>query len=105
MSAAHCMHRVHTLPTRAAMCLLSTSLFAQCPFIVYANPKPNIQNARIWRQDLSLKCVPVFHLAIPAELMLLCRLGAFGFATNTTDLMKEMDGATSFLKTLKLPPI
>jgi hypothetical protein len=87
------------------MCLLSTSLFAQCPFIVYANPKPNIPNARIWRQDLSLKCVPVFHLAIPAELMLLCRLGAFGFATNTTDLMKEMDGATSFLKTLKLPPI
>jgi hypothetical protein len=77
----------------------------QCPFIVYANPKPNIQNARIWRQDLSLKCVLVLHLAVPAQLTLLCRLGAFGFATNTTDLMKEMDGATSYLKMLKLAAI
>jgi hypothetical protein len=29
------------------------------------------------------------------------RLGAFGFATDIKELMKEMDGATNYLKLLK----
>jgi hypothetical protein len=32
-----------------------------------------------------------------------CRLGAFGFATDTTGLMKEMEGASNYLKARKTP--
>ena len=35
--------------------------------------------------------------------MCFCRLGAFGFATDTEGLMKEMEGATNYLKAQKGP--
>jgi hypothetical protein len=37
----------------------------------------------------------------PLPLTTHCRLGAFGFANDTKDLMKEMDSATNYLKLLK----
>ncbi len=103
MSAAHCMHRVTLLAQFDQH--LQSSAFTQPSFAVPVH-RLCIRKVRHPLQRSNLEAGAVAQVSLSLIHMRLylnvrCRLGAFGFATDTTGLMKEMEGASNYLKALK----